>query len=128
MIPSSDPRCTAFYPGHKIHWIHGGRLMRYDDWTDVEVHADPELDLICLVLDGRQQIMWHHDVPLVAEALGATQEQPQWCTRYSSLMVPGAYEGRNRSSFFYLATPERVVPCRGRVPRNDVTMQDHGSA
>ena len=128
MIPSSDPRCTAFYPGHKIHWIHGGRLMRYDDWIDVEVHADPELDLIYLVLGGRQQIMWHHDVPLVAEALAATQGQPQWCTRYSSLMVPGAYAGRNRSSFFYLATPERVIPCRGRVPRHDATMQDHGSA
>jgi len=101
--------------------------MKYDDWIDVEVHADPELDQICLVLDGRQQIMWHHDVPLLAEALAASPGTPQWCPRYSSLMVPGAFEGRNRSSFFYLATTERVFPCRGRLPRNDITMQDQSA-
>ena len=109
---SSDISCTSFTPGHKVHWIHHRRLTGFDDWVDVSVYVDSDLDLIQLILGDRQQLMWFHDLPTLALALAGSGGQAQWCSRYSTLMVPGGFAGPARSSFFYLATPERVHPCK----------------
>ncbi|MCQ1985701.1 hypothetical protein [Arthrobacter sp. zg-Y844] len=109
--------CSGFAPGHNIHWIHSRRLEGWEQWSDVEVTADPQLDLIYLVSEGTQHLMWFHNVPAVATALAAAVDTPQWCQRYSTLMVPGGFDSDARSSFFYLARPERVVPCNGSLVR-----------
>ncbi|MCC9176495.1 MULTISPECIES: hypothetical protein [unclassified Arthrobacter] len=119
---SSPSNCTGFAPGHNIHWIHGRRLQGWEHWADVDVTADPQLDLIYLVIDGQQQLMWFHNVGAVATALEAAVDTPQWCQRYSTLMVPGGFGSEARSSFFYLARPERVLPCNGspvRAPESE---------
>ena len=119
---SISSSCSGFAPGHNVHWIHRRRLEAWDQWSDVEVAADPELDLIHLVIDGTQQLMWFHNVGAVAAALDAAVDTPQWCQRYSTLMVPGGFGSDARSSFFYLARPERVLPCNGapvRAPENE---------
>lgn len=119
---SALSNCSGFAPGHNIHWIHGRRLQGWEQWTDAEVSADPELDLIYLVSEGEQQLMWFHNVAAVATALAAAVDTPQWCQRYSTLMVPGGFGSDARSSFFYLARPERVLPCNGapvRAPESE---------
>ena len=119
---SISSSCNGFAPGHNIHWIHGRRLQGWDQWADVEVTADPELDLIYVVCEGQQQLMWFHNVAAVATALEAAVDTPQWCQRYSTLMVPGGFGSDARSSFFYLARPEWVLPCKGtpvRAPESE---------
>ena len=119
---SSIGNCSGFAPGHNIHWIHGRRLQGWEQWTDAEVTADPALDLIFVVSEGEQQLMWFHNVAAVATALEAAIDTPQWCRRYSTLMVPGGFGSDARSSFFYLARPELVLPCNGapvRAPKNE---------
>ncbi|MBP3035213.1 hypothetical protein J2M53_02945 [Arthrobacter sp. zg-ZUI100] len=118
MSISSDARCISYTPGHNVHLIHGKRLAGFDDWVDAQAYADVELDLIQLVVDGEQRLMWFHDIPALALALAASGGQAQWCARYSSLLVPGGFTSEARRSFFYLATPERVHPCK-RISAND---------
>ena len=117
MSISSDISCTSFTPGHRVHWIHHRRLTGFDDWVDASVYVDSDLDLIHLVVDGQQHLMWFHNVPAVATALASAVDTPQWCGRYSTLMVPGGFGSEARSSFFYLARPERVLPCKGSPVR-----------
>jgi len=80
----------------------------------VEVHADPELDVIALVLDGAQQLVWHPDVARVALALASAADSAQWCPRHSMLLVPGGFQSPAGSSFFCLATLERPHRCSGK--------------
>ncbi|MCC9195619.1 hypothetical protein QNO08_14815 [Arthrobacter sp. zg-Y820] len=112
MSVSSDTRCVSFTPGHNVHLIHGKKLAGFDDWVDARAYADVELDLIQLIVDGEQQLMWFHDIPALALALAHSGGEAQWCARYSSLLVPGGFDSPARRSFFYLATPERVHPCK----------------
>lgn len=109
---SSGARCISYTPGHNVHLIHGKRLAVYDDWVDAQAYVDLDLDLIQLVVDGEQQLMWFHDLPSLAQALAHSNGQVQWCARYSSLLVLGGFDSPARRSFFYLATPERVHPCK----------------
>ena len=111
MSTSSDTRCTAFWPGHNVHLIHAKRLAGFDDWVDAQAYVDLELGIVQLVVDGRQQLMWFHDLPTLALALAGSDGQVQWCERYTSLLVPGGFDGPARRSFFYLATPEKLRPC-----------------
>ena len=112
MSLSSGARCISFTPGHNVHLIHGKRLDGFDDWEDAQAYVDLDLDLIQLVVNGEQQLMWFHDLPALAHALAASDGQAQWCARYSSLLVPGGFNTPARRSFFYLATPERVHSCK----------------
>ncbi|MBD8044469.1 hypothetical protein H9638_11695 [Arthrobacter sp. Sa2BUA2] len=93
-----------------------GPLGGYDDWVDVEVHADPGLDVVALVIDGTQQLMWHQDTARVALALASAAGNPQWCALHSILLVPGGFNGPAGSSFFCLAATERAHRC----PENTV--------
>ena len=111
MSISSDARCISFKPGHNVHLIHAKLLGGFDDWVDAQAYVDLDLDLVQLVVDGQQQLMWFHDLPALAQALAGSDGQAQWCARYSSLLVPGGFTSPARRSFFYLATPERVLPC-----------------
>ena len=111
MSSSSDTQCVSFFPGHKIHWIHGRRLAGFDEWVDGQAYIDLELGVIQLVVNGEQQLMWCHDLPALALALAGSDNTVQWCGRYSSLLVPGGFNGPARRSFFSLATPERVRSC-----------------
>ena len=115
---SSDARCTSFKPGHNVHLIHAKLLAGFDDWVDAQAYVDLDLDLIQLVVDGQQQLMWFHDLPALAQALAGSDGQAQWCARHSSLLVPGGFVTAAKRSFFYLATPERVLPCN-RVSAGD---------
>ena len=89
-----------------------GPLTGYDDWVDVEVHADPGLDVVALVVDGTQQLMWHQDTARVALALDSALDTAQWCSQRSMLLVPGGFGGPAGSSFFCLAATERLSACR----------------
>lgn len=111
MSISSDTRCVSYWPGHNIHQIHAKRLVGFDEWVDAQAYVDVELGVIQLVVDGRQQLMWFHNLPALALALDGSGGQAQWCARYSSLMVPGGFDGPARRSFFYLAVPEKLRPC-----------------
>jgi hypothetical protein len=113
---SGDTRCVSFWPGHNIHQIHGKRLAGFDDWVDAQAYVDVELGVIQLVVDGRQQLMWFHDLPTLALALEGSGGAAQWCAQYSSLLVPGGFDGPARRSFFYLAAPEKLRPCNGISP------------
>ncbi|MET4058810.1 hypothetical protein ABIB35_000335 [Arthrobacter sp. UYP6] len=111
MSISSDTKCASFFPGHNIHLIHAKRLVGFDDWVDAQAYVDVELGVIQLVVDGRQQLMWFHDMPALALALEGSGGAAQWCARYSSLLVPGGFDSPARRSFFYLAAPEKLRPC-----------------
>jgi len=87
-------------------------LAEYDDWVEVEVHADPGLDVIALVIDGAQQLMWHQDTARVALALASAVDTAQWCPLHSTLLVPGGFDGPAGSSFFCLAAAERLALCQ----------------
>mgnify|MGYP007008595126 FL=1 len=110
---SSDTRCVSFRPGHRIHQIHAKQLVGFDDWVDAQAYVDLDLGIVQLVVDGRQQLMWFHDLPALALALAGSGGSAQWCARYSSLLVPGGFDGPARRSFFYLATAEGLRPCSG---------------
>ena len=116
MSASGDTRCVSFWPGHNIHQIHGKQLAGFDDWVDAQAYVDVEPGVIQLVVDGRQQLMWFHDLPTLALALDGSGGAAQWCARYSSLLVPGGFDGPARRSFFYLAAPEKLRPCNGFSP------------
>ena len=108
---STHLRCHSYTPGHRVHWIHFRRMVEMDYWVDVEVHVDRDLELIHLIREGKQQLLWFHDVAALAAALEIAVDAPQWCPRYSTLMVPGGFQGPTGSSFFYLARLDRVHPC-----------------
>lgn len=119
MAYSSDSRSRTVSPGGPAQLPAGsspfGAEAGYDDWVDVEVHADPGLDVIALVLDGTQQLMWHEDVARVALALDSAADGPQWCPLHSILLVPGGFSSSAGSSFFCLAATEGVHRCSGRT-------------
>ena len=111
MSISSDTQCVSFQPGHNAPLIPGKRSEAFNEWVDVQAYADTDLDLLHLVVDGRQQLMWFHDLPTLALALAGSGGLAQWCAQHSSLLVPGGFSGPARRSFFSLATPEGVRPC-----------------
>lgn len=108
---SSDTQCASTVPGHKIQWTTGASSSAVESWVDAQVHVDADLDLIQLIVNGEQQLMWFHDLPTLALALSGTQGTPQWCAHYGALLVPGGFDGPAGRSFFSLATPERVRAC-----------------
>jgi hypothetical protein len=109
---SSDTSCVSFIPGHNTPASRSGGPAGFDDWVDVQAYADIDLDLLQLVVDGRQQLMWFHDLAALALALAGSGGAAQWCARYSTLLVPGGFNSPARRSFFSLAAPEGVRPCQ----------------
>ena len=117
MASSSDSRfsISSGQPAQAPVRTASGSPGGFDTWTDVEVHADPGLDVIAVVLDGTQQLLWHPDVAQVALALASASDTPQWCPRHSMLLVPGGFQSSAGSSFFCLAALERPHRCSGRA-------------
>ncbi|MBD7995624.1 hypothetical protein H9639_09980 [Arthrobacter sp. Sa2CUA1] len=113
MAYSSDSptRASSVHPGDGLPAVPARALSGYDEWVDVEVHADPGLDVIALVVDGTQQLMWHQDVARLALALASAGGNPQWCALHSILLVPGGFNSPAGSSFFCLAATERAHRC-----------------
>ncbi|UPO75968.1 hypothetical protein [Arthrobacter sp. Helios] len=115
MTYSSDSPISSIAssrPAQVLPSLPAAALAEYDDWVEVEVHADPGLDVIALVIDGTQQLMWHQDTARVALALVSAVDTAQWCPRHSTLLVPGGFNSPAGSSFFHLAATERLALCR----------------
>lgn len=112
MSITSDSSCVSVIPGHNTPAGRSTGPAGFDDWVDVQAYADIDLDLLQLVVDGKQQLMWFHDLPALALALAGSGGQAQWCALHSSLLVPGGFNSPARRSFFSLATPEGARPCQ----------------
>lgn len=119
MISSSDPRVHA---AEILRSTTPGPAAGYDEWVNVEVHADPGLDVVALVVAGAQQLRWHQDISRVRQALAAATGVPQWCAKHSMLLVPGGFHSPARSSFFCLAATPRGQQGTDSLPAPDMML------
>lgn len=108
---TSADLCASFFPGHRIHPIHQRHLGDQLDWADVDVHIEADLGLVQLCHGDRLQLMWTHAGEQIVQAAADAGGSGQWCQRYTTLLLPGAYAGTARRSFFYLSPVGTARPC-----------------
>ena len=100
-------RCSAFLPGHKVHWIQIRKALR--DYAGVPATVHLEADGKVLLFDaGEERHCWHHDTADIAEALALPCGD---ITRYEQLRLL-TIETIADQRFFSLGLVGEELECR----------------
>ncbi|EMY33848.1 hypothetical protein D477_012815 [Arthrobacter crystallopoietes BAB-32] len=100
--------CSLFRPGHQVNWIQVRRGMS-EPGVAVDVHVEPWLGTVQLVVDGRAEFYWNHTVEDLVEALNRPGALPLWHPRVHLLTVKGI---GSPVAALNLAPAARVESCR----------------
>jgi hypothetical protein len=100
-------RCSAFLPGHKVHWIQIRKALRDDVGIPVTVHLDVD-GKVRLLDAGEERHCWHHDTADIAEALALPCGDITWYERFRLLTIETIVNQR----FFTLGLVGEALECR----------------
>ena len=107
-LSGSDNRCSAYGPGHQIHWIHFNHSM-HEPSVVVPVTAVVDDDgLAHIEGDDLSLVRWNHRPDLVRAAVERFGGRADWKPRWYLLAVPiESFMGSARSVFSLAAPDER---------------------
>jgi hypothetical protein len=113
-LSGTGKRCTVYWAGHQVHWIHFNKSMREpSDVIPVTATVDDD-GVVHIEGDGVSLLRWNHEPDLLRQALASFGGRAEWKPRWYLLAVPAeAFMGGARS-VFSMARLEQRQECTVR--------------
>lgn len=113
-LSGTDKRCTLYWPGHQVHWIHFNKSMREPSEVIPVTATVDEDGLVSIEGDDVSLVRWNHQPEVLHQALEGFGGRAEWKPRWYLLAVPGGVSMGSVRSVFSMARPGDRQQCRAR--------------